>query len=488
MVRPLELPELLEHVVSFLDKTALIQCLQVCRRWKSTCAPLLWRSITLDFRSDLLIPTVQARTEYHHLVRHIELYNGYSEPLEDHLSQFYPNLLSLSIRFGGALCATILSLKPLLTSLTLVHVRLKDAYEFWSAVSELEDLQHLSITRIDVGEESIQLFWKVCARVDTLKLIRVRLASRPDPSTVFAHTQLSMFELKDMASKGEDRLGWLTQCPNLTELILPYLETLEELNITSPATVHATWPRLEVLKLPESDISDKDLSLLLGGMKRVKILIVPRTKFGELSFAALRPHLPGLQRLDFGSIRIRGRRKAVTGRMVHEVLSSSPELQSLGGGRVSAVDFLMDGSPWVCGGSLTSLRIYFEFPVADSMDGDALAPLTSTTTIPPALDMQRTLFQRLSTLTALEVLDLSSDSISTSEMEDDGIDFRLSSGLAQLWTLKRLSTVFVNSTMQRMGTEDVEWIAEHFKNLNTFSGMLNADPHINAQLRDILGF
>ncbi|KAF9995906.1 hypothetical protein BGZ79_010373 [Entomortierella chlamydospora] len=219
----------------------------------------------------------------------------------------------------------------------------------------------------------------------------------------------------------------------------------------SPDFVQGTCPMLESLDITASDITDKDLAQILGGIKTVKVLKAGLTGFGTMSFAALRPHFHELQNLSISTFK-RGEPNPAAGAILREILVSCENLVKLDGPYVRAEDVMIGNTPWVA----TKLR-YLSFVVKFPPDCD------------PSL--HKAMFEQISRLTSLKVLSF------RDYCEDHhSLDFRLSHGMGQLKRLSQLEDVYLEGTIQQMEEEDFLWLFENLDSFKQFYGKPCRDP------------
>ncbi|KAI8601106.1 hypothetical protein EDD21DRAFT_375391 [Dissophora ornata] len=460
IISPFDLPELCQSIACFMRKVDFARCTLVCRQWHATFTPFLWQDINLDFSGGQVLPALNALIKHSKFVRRMVVFNHQGA----YLSPMYMNLKELAIAGSYCLPAEVVSLKPSLTTLMLTSCIFENPTSFWDAVLELQHLRHLSMVRVDVAQENIQSFWDVCSRLETLRLTRMRLPCVPDKSLVFPRTKsLSIFYLQNLTP--EACLAWFRQHPNLEELAWKGMAPVVRPDTLSSSIVKETWPRLEVLDLAYTGISDRVLSEILHGLRRVRTLLATGTGFSELSIDALRPHLPDLQELDIPKYeRPQGN---LTSKLMLDVLASSPHLVAVSGCHVYVEHMVHDQRPWVCGKSLKTLRLCFEFPKEY------------------ILDLHSNIFARLSMLTCLEVLDVSSYT-KLWHGTISGLDLRLSKGLAQLHTLTGLRSVGFRHIWQEIEQEDLQWMVDHWNKIESFDGHFNGDMHTNRLLRAMI--
>ncbi|KAF9963193.1 hypothetical protein BGZ65_005288 [Modicella reniformis] len=447
---PFDLPELCEPISIYLLPADLVSCVRVCRIWKD--------NLDVGQRPD---PNLEAMTRHRHFIKDLS-FHGVTE--NERASLQYPNLTTLFFGRSWSISAASLNVAPILDTLKLSYVRFLDSSSFWVAVSKLPNLRRLETKSLQLDRDSTHVFWMICSRLESLQTWHDELDVRPAKTMVFPLMK-SLSVLDVQGANPRDLAEWFMKCPNLVNLNWKHSMFFGDDSL-SVLPIGGAWPHLETLRLDGSKI---DLAKFLCNMSKPRELHVAQTGFSNMSFEVLQPRLGALRKIDFPNATQR-LNPNVTGRMIHEILCSNPQLQALSGCRVKATDFLDDRRPWVCGSSLRFFKIYFVFP----QDGD------DTT------DLQRTIFRRLSTLTSLEVLDVSGALRLEDEGDKDGLDLRLKSGLGELSTLRLLKQLCFERTKQLMGEEDVIWISKHWERLQLFQGIMNEDPYTQRQFCRIL--
>ncbi|KAF9923180.1 hypothetical protein BGZ65_009070 [Modicella reniformis] len=434
---PISVPELCGLIVESLDRKDLVRCVRVCKLWNATFLPFIWRSIKAgenDWPLDLW-----ALEKHRHHVQEV-LFNDLHGSQIEILSMELPNVLCLEI-ITNNVPTEFVEKKPRLIQLAMNDASPMDPIAFWKAVAGLQHLRHLDFVFMEVQKDVIERFWDICERLDTIRLYLTGVAAAPDKSKTLSQVKtLDISMLRGVTSMG--CLALFSQCPNLTTMRWNGHSPLFPKATLLSSTVEATWPSLEALDL--STISDRDLSEILKGMRTVKELRARNSDFRDLSFEALRRHLPELQILCIKESR---EKNGFPAKVISEVLATCTKLRILNGTFVDAEAFLKDERPWVCNNSLTTLSLGFKF--------EGTCPRNT----------QPYIFERLSELFSLESLDISGPS--------HGLCLRLPRGLARLATLKRLRTLNFSETMQRIDVREAKWMLSHWTMLESVVGRLS---------------
>jgi hypothetical protein len=247
-----------------------------------------------------------------------------------------------------------------------------------------------------------------------------------------------------------DELRWIEHCAHLKRLTwyFPFAQGNAVLEEILQSIAANTWPELEELYHPLK-ATDKQASFIISKMQRVLGLSIGYSQPFDLVKTALRPHFSWLKILDISNAP--GDNTA----FIIEILKSCPQLEIFQAGEVRDCDAMVDDAPWACECSLRDLKVQFR----------------------PKKVEQRGLIRRLSRFRNLERLD-----VSNWVYHLPGPDFRLESGLDQLATLTRLKELRLTRTDQAMTLKDLEWMIDHWKNIEAISGTLNSDDLESGRL------
>lgn len=130
---------------------------------------------------------------------------------------------------------------------------------------------------------------------------------------------------------------------------------------------------------------------------------------------------------------------------------------------------IVAGGPWSCQ-QLRKLAVCFRFEESEK-------------------SLQQVIFERLSMLIRLEelIIHIPKNNSTTGDL----LEFRLDCGMGQLASLRQLTALRFLSKKSRdyhagLGTDEFEWIKNHWKKLKMIEGKLNSDHEVDAQLKRAL--
>jgi len=444
-MNPLTLPEIREALAPLLARDDLARCARVCKDWHASFLDFLWTSIDIDTEhSHSKGPSHCLLQRHRSLVRHLAYQGKISV---EHEKMHFPALKTLYLHDPHYDRGTRRSSMDIIPrhAFTLTRLKLHGTKRngCWAFPAGLSGLTCLSLMDIYVIPRSMEQIRSAFTQLETLELVRSGLSA-------YSKSLKGDWKMKDLTLASvrgmnlDEELELIRQCSLLKRLSWGSSQAFVRLPIGKFVQLVSanTWPELEELHLRNVEVSDEHLSLILNGMQHVLRLAISTCKEPSLqASAAFRPHYAWLKELN---ISITPRHNAA---LVVDVLKSCPRLEILKS-PIILVDSIMDDVPWACEGSLKVLEVFFWIPSAKRDE------------------QQKVLLQRLSKLSKLERLDLSSVFKC-----QQSLDIRLKKGLGQLSTLTRLRELAFRRTVQEMTIEDAEWMIEHWKNLKVVDGV-----------------
>ncbi|KAF8938361.1 hypothetical protein EDD21DRAFT_368118 [Dissophora ornata] len=470
---PLDLPEIRLHVALYLERHDMVTLLQVCKSWRETFLPLVWKrvdvghSVLHHFESGPSPGLVQRhRGLVVDLIIDGSVRSGYTFN--------YPNLHRLSLDMHGEAKeedareenpGALIALNP---SLAILEVYGMNGYlgsAFWRAVAGLPHLQTLLLNYGDmIDDESSELFCESCRNLTSLELVRTSVAKRDAyRSSIFHQMRILRIELPRNITP-MDQLEFIKCCPGLESLVWHWIVLQGTVSTSKEFARQVTsgvWPNLQKLDLMDlgSQVLDEDIAQIIDGMGRATELSFSDSAFGPRAFTALQRQFGNLHQLKLINC------SAVTSSMIQEVLCSCPQLLGLRADSLLASD-VVEGTPWVCR-LMTTLRVCFSFRDHE----ERLQPLV---------------FGCLSRLDRLERLYIGYSSEPRQIDDTVPLDIRLRSGLGALASLKEIRQLSVTSTAQFMDVAEIEWMGDNWKKLEQLHGMLNENRRTNDTLRGLL--
>ncbi|KAK3805568.1 MAG: hypothetical protein J3Q66DRAFT_422841 [Benniella sp.] len=475
---PLKLPEIMDMVASHLNKSDLALCVCVSKSWRDIFLPHRWRSIHRtfekeDYSKERSGPTQEALHNHRHLVQELTI----EGPIRMDDMCTHQNLHTLRIQFfkygmnryveWRAVDWDLTEKSPVLHSLSLYHLDVDTP--LCQKILEHHRLRSLELEQAYIRGNAASKFWEACKRLESLCMRKVTF----DGSSMPIHRDTVFERIRNLVLE-QGQMNWDLM---FVPFHCPMLETLEwkAPYFTVRILIHRPlqMDRWDVIRSLGTTSYSRPESYLESGWDSKWAALIEAIghsfgsithfkhthgKFGPQSSKALSFHFNTLVRLD-----IQGSNPDISS-MTRAVLCSCPKLEHLFSGNIFARDIVQD-KPWVCQ-SLRVLRVGFRVGETDQ-------------------DLQPLIFERLSSLVRLELLDMD---LSYSNDCDGVLHFRMDCGLGQLATLKKMTWVsfpycrYANM-MQRLEMEDVEWMMNNWKNLKAIRGTLNyTSSEINKDL------
>ncbi|KAF9203364.1 hypothetical protein BGZ49_006506 [Haplosporangium sp. Z 27] len=463
---PLQLPELLSHIASFLTKQELDDCLLVCKDWHRTLLPLAWKKIQVQERIKIQDPE---NTHLRHLLQHREFIRtlDIQHTCPDLYAWNFPRLHSLKLIMDSPTAKSmttpeddpinLIERNPSLTQLSIIRLKGLFYDSFWDTLSKAPNLCSLHLQFVNIIPN--KAFWSACQNLEELHLIStVFLGDNvAAPEQTFPRMRSINFSNMENFDK-PDQLCVIRQCRKLEQLSWRGKITFPVLQEFVQDLVQGNWPNLESLD-PGFNIPHPLLSHVLDGMKRATKLNLSRTTIKPPGFLALRRHFDTLVTLDDrGTL-------GLTSDMIREILYSCPKLEEFKSGSIDANDIASD-KPWVC----TSLKVFQCCFVFDKS----------------RIDSHREIFERLSKLKQLESLHIGDWSAAKDQPFQEALDLRLESGLGLLKTLKNIKFLNFFKTIQKFDEKDIQWMISNWRKLESTYGCLHPDPDQRAKLTTLL--
>ncbi|KAG0198866.1 hypothetical protein BGX28_007736 [Mortierella sp. GBA30] len=390
-------------------------------------------------------PLLDAVRRHRSHIQELELVNDIPSWI---YNMVYPTLNKVIFRCIQEPSVTLISRNPTIAVLHLCGPERVPG--LWKSVAALPNLKELvGAGGPELLREDNEDFWKACSGLDSLMWQDKIPSVTTIPSPI--RLKIRRLELVPYADKhSQNHLDLIARCRLLKTVMWWYFGPLpQETHREYLKYVNGGfWPGLEDLSLATQGCSmtDRDIAVIVGGMKRVVSLSLPKFDFGPLSFQALRPSFHCLKKISVFTLH-----NGMTSKMVQEVLASCRQLEDVRATRLSAWDVAKDGRPWVCAG----LK---KFKVCIEVRG----------TRNERLQQHWMMFQRFSALRNLEALGVHLEATSLPRLGRPFM-FSLENGLAALVTLTQLNNVNVDQKLCKMGAS-LRWMVSHWKKLEFLAG------------------
>ncbi|KAK3810179.1 MAG: hypothetical protein J3Q66DRAFT_373217 [Benniella sp.] len=458
-LHPLEIPEILLGVASYVPVHNLPACARVSKIWHQAFIPLIWKDVRLFTDGAIPLGAIHSHGKF---VKNLQIC---CRVKQEHVALNCQNLTSVYV---SRLCADSLEFitkHPSVTQLRFLEP-IRGLSGYWDKLIGLPNLKDLRVVVLEVMEQDADTFWQLCTRLERLDMGHPRVLVRGNLSSMEFP---SLYELRMNGLHESDVrlvLDFMQRCPNLRSLRWALTESVLQLFAQGFVQLYSagTWPHLQNLSARLSGSGDygddSDLSKVIGVMQRITSFKASSFSFTPELMDLFRPHFSNLQNLNVCQA------TTFTSAMTQEVMSSCPLLTSFKGVTIDAID-ITQGRPWTCL-KLKLLKLGFCF---DPSTIDRMQPLV--------LDQ----LSRLTRLEDLEVYSWRQEPLNFQE----GFDLRLEHGLGKLSTLRQLRILDLGDSKQNMGEQEVDWIIEHWKCLVRIYGRLNTmAPNVEKALAERL--
>jgi len=455
---PLEIPEIVDVVVSFLQPQDLASCIRVAKGWRDTFLPRLWKVPVLSCKAWYwdMTPTQSffgphPDVVFHHrqLIQDLTLVKGVA-PFVKHQ---YPNVRKLTIDFKEVHMSRRESVSleleetfPSLVQFRMIHM----APVPWKALAAYPQIKTLQLDDIRIEDASIPAFWKMFENLEVLEMSYTLL---PDlykglQTDVKFHRMRKL--LLNVIERDDSLIELINRCPNLEDLEWTRIRNAGE--TVNQSLQNVCWPHLKKLAIVHRFQDDQVASLLQrvgNGHERVMELRLNQCHVGPEASVALASHFNTLVRVDLADCTI------VLSTTTRDLMCHCPRLEVLDTRSVMAKD-VVAGGPWVCQ-RLRKLTACFWFEESEK-------------------GLQQEIFERLSTLIRLEELTMR---IPKND-DTNGVSAGLRHGT--VGTLQFVSNIskFYHA---ELGIDEFEWITEHWRKLRLLKGSLNSDYQVKYQLK-----
>ncbi|ORZ28855.1 hypothetical protein BCR41DRAFT_344187 [Lobosporangium transversale] len=493
-LNPLDIPEILSLIGSFLDRKDILNCIRVSKTFHNVLVGSLWRIINVcksRYPASIALQRhkgciEEIRFEYDFVPEEFGSLRGC-----DRLQCIDYQGISLSepIHFLNLIKAHNSVITRFLLKITLAW------RELWEILLGCVNLNHLTALHTRIGDE-VNIFFQVCKNVGYLGLFSVSIYQLPVDflSNDYFFPNIHTLVMSDVRIASPPHpytssycLGMLVKrCPRLCTL--HFDEKDEYLMVEQPS--HSTFYKTTFLQhpwiltslsdvsIPSMYIKDEDMAALLRQLTELRRLYTPACRFGQFSLKELLATEQEV--LDNGHI-VRKRRlkrlcetikmlefskQSYVSGVVQAILSNCPMLTLLRGSKITVTE-IVNGAEWVSTG-LAELSIYLEANIdQETADGMAKA---------------RIVFKQLGKLTQLRFLSLTAWSLYDNGQQTLGLKLR--AGLDELDKLKSLWGLrFQNDGQQRIGLEEATWIVNNWPCIRSLYGRMT--PELDGNQKDV---
>ncbi|KAF9364894.1 hypothetical protein BGX34_012202 [Mortierella sp. NVP85] len=463
----IEIQEIADLVASYLEVQDLTACICASKIWRDMFLPHRWRIIRIRLEADddgiisPIGPDQDAIYSHRHMIQDLSLFGKVGVFVEHQ----FPNVRRLMVNMyeskhqNDGLIMDLTTKTPILVDLTLVAVIAPS--DFWDTLSKHPHLRHLYLAHLIVKVDDAPGLWKTCMKLESLQMhyVGIEEGGRPENVVFDGLRQLHLTSPGSIDDKYV--LDLMIQSPMLESLELD----ISDYGFLRDRRANGNWPHLKKL-LVDGCIRDAELNFIF---KRVE------NDLG--STASLEPYRSGLhtQALKtagshFSTLVDVNLANSVTfsKSTIPDILCYCPRLENLQAGSVLARSVAERG-PWACQ-QLRELRIQF-----------LIDPLEQS--------LKQLIFERLSTLVLLEQLTLDY-TFSRSARHYDMLECRLDCGLGRLACLHQLNYIWLCTPNNywrspNLGMEDVVWMVENWRKLETVRGHLNKDGELTVRLKSV---
>ncbi|KAF9166617.1 hypothetical protein BGX21_000323 [Mortierella sp. AD011] len=373
--------------------------------------------------------------------------------------------------------AELVALNLSLLHITLVRLDGSLFSALWKAISQLPRLKTLRLLSVSIDSETVdaEALWEACANAEKLYILGSVFAAINGIAAHLISHRIRFLHVRAIKREGEGsdsnlkQLELIRRCPKLEELVWrvdsEYDSHVTELFVEDIA--QGRWPALERLSFGYN-MADEQLEPIINRIRVIVKLDMSSTGLGPLSFQTLiGRHCNVIQELSLQGC------SHVTSAMIQELLCSCPFLKVFRGDEIIAKD-IVNGEPWACL-SIKVLHVYISFAAREQ-------------------DLQHKVFECLSKLSQLQDFSIRDPRVSSVNMCQNSLDFRLKSGLGVLETLRNLRRIDWQHTLQTFEEDDIRWMLRNWKQLEYAHGcmgdVVNRHAHIirMLQLRGVQTF
>ncbi|KAG0363465.1 hypothetical protein BGZ54_008152 [Gamsiella multidivaricata] len=524
----LRLSEIRSHIGSFLDKSDLVQCMFVCRKWATDFRRLLWRELELS-ESEFETMNKDLLHKYGHLIRTLTIYDPMPLLHDWFAPPFCCNLVEINIRpslrrnqelvsiwlessvvsASYDQAVTFMSVDSVRKAFQLIKCNpgLRRLSEQWSTLSPM----HTAIFKELLCQEKMALeelstsYWKMSTTKDLHSLIdhdpqlRKLTLFRPTigytstwiteehmpGSTVTFHSSpksllLELGDISEFSMTGgrliiprSTNVSFEIHAHNVTRMSLAgfqglFLEQQREPEPSSLVRQVTAWHCSKLTKLrltqDEFDAVHTATALFVSAERLKDVEIQDCTMCSTVIRDLIARHAVALQRINLWGT------IGLSGLDSQLILTSCPNLLHFGGSNSPLRGSDMVKEPWICR-QLQTLSVILDMPTLETHvndDADAGDDREDASQHLEARVAERQVLYRAiyDQLASLKQLQyIKFGGFSRGKVHATGIPWSLDAGLDRLRGLSKMETIFVTESLTEIGVEEAQWIKKHWPRL-----------------------
>ncbi|GJJ78420.1 hypothetical protein EMPS_10779 [Entomortierella parvispora] len=481
---PIDIPELLQLIASYMRKRDIVSCLCVSRLWYRAFLPDQWAELEIILSRDKCVgPPLSEREKYWPLVRKIaiDFEGNFKMPCSaikcrnlTHLvvrdvRHQYNNLQRAPIRNGRSIVALIKRHQSSLKDFSSISDTKEPVLEALSGCPKLEKLR-LRYRKYVFEKDWMKWYGRLWSRLESFYWEEYEPAIENENVVTEVMTEFSHVgptTIKDLRLGDGHRLRtvkWTHVLLVMKSLELTRLQwDVHRDIITILAKIAQVTPfgqHLQHLVLWFANLKNKDLQMLSTKLSKLERFEVSYGFLDMETFRTLGIETP--QFLKTLKVLKLGKSSEHTGELSHAIMTSIHGLEEFTTGYITDIDIKKGGDRWICTGlKKLSMSIILLEEGTQDMVLDLLASLENLLT----LDL---------TMGVFDVFDDARFPFvpARGSMKSYGPKLTLGHGLDRLRTLRRLEVFKAPcSDFTRFTEAEAHWILEHWPRLRDLKGV-----------------
>ncbi|KAF8958062.1 hypothetical protein BGZ46_002061 [Entomortierella lignicola] len=486
----MDLPEIRQNLIQFLNRNDLATAAAVCKSWNSTFSAELYKEVMFYGFSSSRTPSKEAFRANAGYIQTIHFLGnltvdfpceGITQLKEIHAGETTWGYISWDHLY------VLLYRNPRVHSIILnfkdvMYIQPKIILD---ALLYCQDLRHLKLPHLTIERREIKDFLRLCTRLESLHIKEpsfTRARALYNWTQPFFTMKELIFDINTEGSSGllNIQLELIRRCPQLTTLKLAMERERDRRLIPRVCEILSTdCLFLNQLSISTSSfqLTDNELAQIFGSCHNLSTFVIPAVSFYMSAFEALRQHFESLTKLDLLSC------PKATSRMVHDILVYCPQMIILKVGFLDAHHILGTTKDFkVENGSGLESALYPINWVCLNLQ-EFVVVIRGLEDRSP--EWHRHIFHQLGRLKKLKSLAVG-PTTAWSASRLDGLDFRLESGLKNLGGLTQLKKIEFNRLKQQMSEQDIRWMIQSWPLLELISGRLHFQRRQRQALEDII--